>query len=77
MTPSEMNAVLAVHSARAVPIIPEGWQVPNGYELHGPRGNKGCVGVDADGNVDEFSVRLWCDCVAYGDSNAAKRRRVA
>ena len=30
MTPAQMNAVLAVHSARAEPIIPEGWQVPNG-----------------------------------------------
>lgn len=61
MTPAQMNAALAIHSARAEPIIPDGWQVPNGYILRGPRGNKGCVGVDANGNVPEFDVRLWLD----------------
>jgi len=69
-----MNAALAVCSARAEPIIPEGWQVPNGYTLRGPRGNKGVVFVDADGNVDEFNVRLWLDGIAYGDARAARRR---
>jgi hypothetical protein len=72
MTPAEMTAALAVHSARAEPIIPDGWRVPNGYRLHGPRGNKCVVSVDADGNVDEFRVRLWLDGIAYGD---AKFRR--
>jgi hypothetical protein len=75
MTPTEMNAALAIHSARAVPIVPEGWQVPNGYTLLGPRGNKGCVGVDANGNVDRVSVQLWLDGIAYGDARADKRRR--
>lgn len=74
MTPTEMIAALAVHSCRAEPIVPEGWKVPNGYNLRGPRGNKGCVGVDANGNVDAFSVKLWLDGTAYGDARGAKRR---
>jgi hypothetical protein len=74
MTPYEMTIALAVHSARAEPIIPDGWQVPNGYTLRGPRGNKGCVCVDANGNVDAFSVRLWLDGIAYGDAKAERRR---
>jgi hypothetical protein len=75
MTPTQMTAVLAIHSAHAEPIIPDGWQVPNGYILRGPRGNKACVGVDANGNIeDEFTVRLWLDGIAYGDTRAAKRR---
>lgn len=73
MTPAQMNAVLAVHSARAEPIIPDGWQVPNGYTLRGPRGNKKSISVDANGNVDEFGVRLWLDGIAYGDAKAASR----
>jgi hypothetical protein len=75
MTPTQMNALLAVHSARAEPIIPDGWSVPNGYRLHGPRGNKAVVGVFANGDIqDEFTVRLWLDGIAYGDARAAKRR---
>ena len=71
MTPHQMNAALAIHSARAEPIIPDGWQVPNGYTLHGPRGRKGVVGVDANGNVPDFDVKFFCDTIAYTD---AKRR---
>ena len=67
-----MNAVLAVHSARAVPIIPAGWQVPNGYTLHGPHGNKTVVTVDANGNVSDFRINLWLDGIAYGDRKAAR-----
>lgn len=67
MTPLEMNAALAVRSARAEPIVPEGWRVPNGYTLYGPRGNRTVVTVDLMGNVDEFSVNLWLDGIAYGD----------
>ena len=70
MTPYEMTIALAIHSAHAEPIIPAGWKVPNGYTLRGPRGNKGCVSVDANGSVDEFSVRLWLDGIAYGDAKA-------
>lgn len=74
MTPAQMNAALAVASARAEPIIPDGWQVPNGYTLHGPRGRKGCVGVDAMGNVPEFDIKLFCDSIAYVDGKIAARR---
>jgi len=73
MTPTQMTAALAVHSAHAEPIIPAGWQIPNGYTLRGPRGNKKVVSVDANGSVDEFSVRLWLDGIAYGDAKTAKR----
>lgn len=73
MTPAQMNAALAVRSAHAEPIVPEGWQVPNGYTLRGPRGNKAVVSVDANGNVDEFSVKLWLDGIAYGDARLARR----
>lgn len=73
MTPTQMNAALAVSSARAEPIIPPGWQVPNGYTLRGPRGNKCVVFVDANGNIDDFCVRLWLDGIAYGDNNVARR----
>jgi hypothetical protein len=69
-----MNAALAVYSARAEPIIPDGWQVPNGYMLHGPRGNKGCVGVDHNGNPDGAQVDLWLAGIRYGDERAAKKR---
>lgn len=72
MTPAEMNAALAVRSARAEPIVPEGWQVPNGYTLRGPCGNKCVVSVYAMGNVDEFRVNLWLDGIAYGDNRSAK-----
>jgi hypothetical protein len=76
MTPTQMNALLAVHSARAVPIVPEGWRVPNGYTLRGPRGNKKVISVDHNGNLsahDEWHLRLWLDGIAYGDNRAAKR----
>lgn len=73
ITPTQMTAILAVHSARAEPIIPDGWQVPNGYTLRGPRGNKRVVCVDANGNVPEFDVRLWLDGIASGDAKSAKR----
>jgi hypothetical protein len=72
MTPAELTAVLAVHSARAEPIVPDGWSVPNGYTLRGPRGNKKVVSVDANGNVPDFDVRLWLDGIAYGDRKAAR-----
>jgi hypothetical protein len=75
MTPTEMTAVLAIHSAHAEPIVPAGWQVPNGYTLRGPRGNKTVVSVDAAGNVDAFAVQLWLDGIAYGDGKLAKRGR--
>jgi hypothetical protein len=77
MTPTEMHATLAVHSARAEPIIPAGWKVPNGYILRGPRGNKGCVGVDANGNPDQFGVELWLAGIRYGDERAATKRKAA
>lgn len=72
MTPTQMTAALAVRSARAEPIIPDGWQLPNGYILHGPRGNKGCVFVDANGNVDEF----WIGRIerSLGPTTRASRR---
>ena len=50
--------------------MPDGWEVPNGYVLRGPRGNKCTVSVDADGNVDAFRVKLWLDGIAIGDSKA-------
>jgi hypothetical protein len=74
MTPTEMKTRLAAVGARAKPIIPEGWSVPNGYTLHGPRGTKGCVTLDADGNVRDFYVRLFCDGIADGNQRAAERR---
>lgn len=74
MTPAQMNAALAVHSARSEPIIPSGWKVPNGYTLRGPRGNKKAVIVDHSGNVSDFDVHLWLDGIAYGDRRATSRR---
>jgi hypothetical protein len=76
MTPTEMNAALAVCSAHAEPIIPEGWQVPNGDTLRGPRGNKTVIMVDHNGNLsdhDVFQLRLWLDGIAYGDTKARAR----
>lgn len=75
MTPTEMTALLAVHSARAEPVIPEGWQVPNGYILHGPRGRKGCVFVDANGNINDQDVKLWCDFTALADAGVSDRQK--
>ena len=66
MTPQEMNAVLSAHDARAEPIVPEGWSVPNGYILRGPRGTKCVASVDSDGNVDDFRINLWLDGLSYG-----------
>jgi hypothetical protein len=74
MHPTVMNAMLAVHSARATPIIPDGWQTPNGYTLRGPRGNKTVVSVNAEGEVDALTVILWLEGIAYGDAKQAKRR---
>jgi hypothetical protein len=74
MTLTEMKTRLAMVGARAEPIIPEGSTVPNGYILRGPRGTKGCVTLDADGNVRDFYVRLWCDGIADGNQRAAERR---
>ena len=71
MTPTEMKQVLHGYSCWAAPVVPEGWSTPNGYILRGPRGNKMCVGVDADGNVDEFSVRLWLAGISYGTKKAS------
>jgi hypothetical protein len=68
MTPQEMSAALAVYNAHAEPIVPDGWHGPIGYTLRGPRGNKCVVSADANGNVDEFIVRLWLDGVAYEDT---------
>jgi hypothetical protein len=74
MTPREMTAALAVHSGRAEPIIPEGWTVPNGYMLRGPRGRREVVIVDHNGNVPKLSVELFCDSIAYVDRKLAKAR---
>jgi hypothetical protein len=30
--------------------------------------------LDADGNVRDFYVRLWCDGIADGNQRAAERR---
>ncbi len=73
MHPAVMKAMLAIHSARATPIIPDGWQVPNGYTLRGPRGNKKVISADADGMVPAFDVILWLEGIAYGDAKQAKR----
>lgn len=73
MTPTQMTAALAIHSARAEPIIPEGRQTPAGYILWGPHGTLGCVEADANGNVNDDRVRLWLDGIAYVDAWAAKR----
>lgn len=72
MTPAQMNAALAVASSRAEPIIPDGWQVPNGYTLRGPRGRKRTIFVDANGNVDDFDVRFFVDCVAASEKRSCK-----
>lgn len=68
MTPLEMRVLLAEHGCTMIPIVPEGRTAPNGYTLRGPRGRKGCVGVDANGNVDGDAVRLWVDCVDYAEA---------
>lgn len=73
MTPTELHAALAMRGAHAEPIIPAGWRVPNGYTLYGPRGNRCVVGVDANGNIDDFGVNLWLDGIAYGDAKALAR----
>lgn len=72
MTYNQMMALLAIASARAEPIIPEGWTHANGYILRGPRGNKKVVVVKADGMIDGFSVKLWLDGIAYGDAKMVK-----
>ena len=75
MTPQEMTAALAALDCRAVPIIPDGWTTPNGYELRGPRGNRSVVAVNADGNPDAFAVRLWLEGIAYGNARCVIRAR--
>jgi hypothetical protein len=74
LTPRQMLARLAVHSARAEPIIPDGWQAPNGYVLHGPRGRLATVCVDHNGNVPTADVGLFCESIAYVDRRLAKVR---
>jgi hypothetical protein len=73
MTFAEMTALLAVHGARAVPMFHPDTAAPAGFMLHGPRGNKKCVFVTDAGWVDGFSVKLWCDGIAYGDKRAAEK----
>lgn len=73
ITPNEMNAILGVASCRAEPIIPEGWTVPNGYLLHGPRGNRKTVFVNHNGQVPRFDIELWTAGIAYGDKKIADR----
>lgn len=73
LTPAHLTAMLAVHSCRAEPIVPDGWTVPNGYTLRGPRGNRKVIAVDRMGNVPEFDVLLWLDGIAYGNRQAARR----
>ena len=68
ISPREMTGRLAIHSCRAEPIIPEGWTVPNGYLLRGPRGNRHAVGVDHMGNIPEDDLDLWLAGIQYGDS---------
>jgi hypothetical protein len=76
MSTAEMATLLAIYGASAEPIIPEGCQMPRGYILlHGPRGNKTCVLVDASGNVDSFAVRLWLDGITYGNAKGVRRTR--
>lgn len=72
---TEMTALLARHSARAVPLFRDGEQAPYGFTLRGPRGNKNFVSVDAAGGVDTFTVQLWLDGIAYGDRRAPRMRQ--
>jgi hypothetical protein len=70
MTPRAMNAELAVHSARAVPIVPDGWKMPNGYELRGPRGHRVTISAGHDGDIppnEEARLRRWLTSIADGD----------
>jgi hypothetical protein len=70
MTPRAMNAELAVHSARAVPIVRYGQALPNGYELRGPRGYRLTIGVGYDGDIppnEEARLRRWLTSIADGD----------
>jgi hypothetical protein len=70
---NDMIARLAVKSCSAEPIVPDGWSVPNGYMLKGPRGNRKVVSVNHDGRVLEFDLMLWLAGIAYGDDRAARR----
>ena len=73
MTPTEMKVLLAASRCHAVPVYRDGESAPYGYDLKGPGGNKEFAAVDRDGNVSEFNIRLWLDCINYGDRRAAHR----
>lgn len=45
-----------------------------GYELRGPRGNKGVIIKDPDGLYSREHVELWCDSVDYATAKIANRR---
>lgn len=73
LTPRELAARLAIYSCRAEPITPEGWTVPNGYVLRGPRGNRHTVQVDHNGNVAERDIDLWLKGIAMVDARMLAR----
>ena len=61
----ELITVLGRHRCTAEPIVPDGWVKPNGYNLSGPRGNKLCLAVDANGDVDGERIKVWLDGIEY------------
>lgn len=67
ITQQQMTVMLAVASARAVPIVPSGWRMPRGFELRGPRGSRTIVDVESDGMVDREKVQNWVAGIHYGD----------
>lgn len=64
---TKLTSLCSANDCTVEAIIPDGWNKPNGYILHGPRGRKTVVSVDAQGDVDEFIVNMWLDTVKYGN----------
>ena len=69
----QLTALMAIYSARAVP-IKAGARYTKGLELLGPRDIKFIVFADSSGNIPDAAVWRFCDFVAAGDHVIAQQQ---
>jgi hypothetical protein len=76
ISPKALVGYVEYRGYRAEPLCRDGETVPYAFELRGPRGNKGFVGIERDGTCRLFSARLWCDSVDCANKYAAERNTI-
>lgn len=73
MTQQQLDLMVAPYGAWLEPIFPLDSDELKGFTIHGPYGRTWFIGVDKNGNVDEFSANLWIDMVSYAQHTRNRR----